>query len=85
MSAHPPGPSHRADFSRERRRTALSWVRGEGLLTSGVSADAMVTAVVGLLICDNTGRVTKTALASAMADPSVLQAAESILDEAAAA
>lgn len=83
MAPSLPPPTHRADFSDERRATALSWIRGEGLLQSKVSDSAKLMAAVGLLICDDSGRIAQPALESAMRDPSVIQAAATLLEEAA--
>jgi hypothetical protein len=89
QSILPPSPdaqddaaSHRADYSPERRATALSWIRGQGLLDADVSDGAKLMAAVGLLICDDHGHIKQSHLETAMADPSVLQAAWSILKEA---
>lgn len=72
-----------ADFSPERRATALSWIRGEGLLTRpGLSYESRLMAAVGLLICDDEGRITESSLTAAMADPSIVQAARALLREA---
>lgn len=74
--------THVADYSQKRRQTALRWIAGEGLLTSGLTESAMITAIVGLLVCDSTGRIRRQHLDSALLDPSVVQAARSILAEA---
>lgn len=71
-----------ADYSPERRETALSWIRHEGLLTSNVSYDARLMAAVGLLICDDAGHIKQADLEVAMGDPSIVQAARSLLREA---
>ena len=39
-------------------------------------------AAVGLLICDDAGRIAEADLKTAMADPSVVQAARALLREA---
>ena len=71
-----------ADFSPDRRAAALSWLRGERLLTSGVSYEARLMAAVGLLICDDGGHIKQADLVAAMADPSIVQAARELLREA---
>lgn len=73
----------RPNFSPERRATALSWIRGEGLLGSGLTEDAQILAAVGLLICDDMGRIKQADLQASMCDPSVIQAARNLLKEAA--
>lgn len=77
---HPPSPL--ANFSPERRATALSWIRGEGLLDAPISDDARLMAAVGLLVCDDDGRMSEATLKAAYADRSVLQAARALLEEA---
>jgi hypothetical protein len=72
-----------ADLSDERRQTALSLIRGEGVLTSGLSEDAMHMFAVGLLICDSVGRIKESDLKLALADPRIVQAARALLVEAA--
>jgi len=71
------------DYSPERRATALSWIRGEGLLHSDLTDGARLLAAVGLLICDEAGRIKQADLNEAMSDPSVVQAARNLLREAA--
>lgn len=71
-----------ADFSPERRAHALAWIRGEQLLDASVSEDARIIAAVGLLICNDTGFLKQTELDAAMTDPSIVQAARTLLDEA---
>lgn len=71
-----------ADYSPERRTTAISWIRGEGLLTANVSYDARLMAAVGLLICDDVGHIKHADLLIAMEDPSIIQAARALLREA---
>lgn len=71
-----------ANFSPERRATAISWIQGEGLLTSDVSYQARLLAAVGLLICDDAGRIARADLDAAMTDASIIQAARSLLREA---
>ena len=71
-----------ADFSTERRETALSWIRGQGLLAADVSYDARLMAAVGLLICDAVGHIKQDDLEAAMSDPSIIQAARALLREA---
>lgn len=75
--------THSPDFSPERRATALSWIRGELLTQPDISDGARLMAAVGLLICDDSGRIKETDLESAMRDPSVIQAAATLLEEAA--
>jgi hypothetical protein len=73
-----------ADFSDERRAAALSWLRSEGLLDDpNLSHEARLTAAVGLLICDDAGRIKQADLEAAFQDPTILQAAETLLQEAA--
>lgn len=72
-----------ADLSPERRQTALSYIRGEGILTIPVSDNARVMFAVGLLICDDEGHIAEADLKVAMRDPSILQAARALLAEAA--
>lgn len=70
------------DYSDERRATALSYLRGEGVLDSDISESARVMCAVGLLICDDQGFIKKAELEAAMRDPSVVNAAENLLREA---
>lgn len=83
LSANGDTPHYVANYSPERRATALSWIRGNGLPEADVSEGAKLAAIVGLLICDEQGRMSEVALISAMQDPSVLQSARALLTEAA--
>ena len=71
------------DLSRERRRLAIRTVRGDGVLHAGLSENAQLTYVVGILVATNIGVVKMAELQSAMNDPSVLNAARQILATAA--
>lgn len=70
------------NLSDERRAHGIAWIRGEGLLTSGVSDGAQLLAAVGLLICDDVGFMKQDDLDAAMNDPSVIQAARKLLADA---
>jgi len=72
---------HHADYSRERRRTAISYLRGE-CKKKKISSDALLMLTVGLLICDARGYIPKAALDSAMGDLSVLNAARALIQKA---
>lgn len=72
----------KADFSPERRATALSWLREELATAPDLTYGARLMAAVGLLICDDAGRIKEADLQEAMGDPSVIQAARSLLREA---
>lgn len=73
-----------ADFSPERRAHVLSYIQGSGLLTHPDLDDgARLLCVVGTLICDDQGRMSKSDLEDAYADPSVRQVAAQLLKEAA--
>lgn len=75
-------PTPLANYSPERRAHALSWIRGEGLLTAPISYEARLLAAVGLLICDDQGRIKQEDLNRAMGDPSIRQAGRALLREA---
>lgn len=82
---HPATPRKTlADFSLGRRRTALSYIRGEGILTDPrLSPGARLTAVIALLICDDAGHLAQDDLQAAFGDASIVNAARQLLCEAA--
>lgn len=74
----------KADLSRKRRRHVLDLVRRTGLLTdNGLTDDARLLYVVGGLICNDAGVAKQADLTAAMRDPSIVQAARTILTKAA--
>ena len=73
--------AHHADYSRERRRTAISYLRGE-CKGKKISNGALLMLTVGLLICDARGYIRKAALDSAMDDLSVTNAARALIQKA---
>lgn len=70
------------DLSDERRATALRWIQGERLLDAPIDYPTRLTAVVGLLICDDAGHIKQADLLEALNDPSVVQIARTLLREA---
>lgn len=74
-----------ADLSRKRRRHVLNLIERTGILASDVGDDALLTYVVGALVCDDTGFLKKADLVDAFQDPSVVQAARTLLGKAMAA
>jgi hypothetical protein len=70
------------DLSDERREHAISWIRGEGLLTSPISHDAKILACIALLVCNDLGFAKQEELEAAAADPSAVQAASKLLTDA---
>lgn len=73
---------HRANFSRERRRTAVRYLRAEVPLKKPFSDGALLMLTVCLLICDDAGFVSQPATVSAMNDPSVVSAAREVIRKA---
>jgi hypothetical protein len=73
-----------ANFSEERRAHAIRWLQANSVPTNPRLAEVdKLVAVVGLLVCDDTGLVSKAALDEACSDASTLQVAANILREAA--
>lgn len=77
-------PIRAADLSRERRRHVLNLLKRQGIVTSSLSDSARLTYVVGALVCDDTGYLKKDSLVAAFQDPSVVQAARTLLAKAVA-
>lgn len=75
-------PSHKADFSRERRRTAVRYLKAEVPKRAPLSAEALLLLTVGLLICDSRGYMPQVAIESASNDPSVVAAAHELIRKA---
>lgn len=73
-----------ADLSRERRRHVLRLLSRTGIMSADISDDARLTYVVGALVCNDIGYLKKDDLVAAFADPSVVQAARTLLEKAAA-
>lgn len=70
------------NLSDERRTHAISWIRGEGLLTSGVGDEAQLLAALALLVCNDLGYAKQDDLEAALNDPSAIQAARKLLADA---
>jgi hypothetical protein len=74
-----------ADLSRERRRQVHRLLKRTGVVHDPrLSTDAKVLYVVGALICDQQGAGSTEVLMAAMQDPSIVQAARTILAKAVA-
>lgn len=73
-----------ADLSRERRRHVLRLLGRTGILNADISDDARLTYVVGALVCNDVGYLKQADLVAAFNDPSVVQAARTLLAKAAA-
>lgn len=84
QSTDRPAPHKRADLSRDRRRLAFRMLRGEGILEHpDLDDDAKLLYTVGLLVCDNQGRMSQADLDAALDDPSIVNAARQIMARAA--
>ncbi len=69
------------NLSPERRERAVDWLAVQQIATRPDLTDgARLLAALGLLVCDNDGRVTKADLDAAAADPSIVQAAHQLLE-----
>ncbi|WP_166390272.1 hypothetical protein [Nocardioides ochotonae] len=71
------------DYSPERRQHAIGTIQGSGVLTHPAlnESDRLLYAV-GCLIADDTGMFPLAHLNLAMSDPSLVQAARTLLEEA---
>ena len=76
--------AHRADYSEARRETALRYLKSEVVTTKRqpLSRGALETLVVGLLVCNDSGFISRAAVDSAMEDESVVNAARAIITRA---
>jgi len=73
----------KADYSIERRGTALSWLRGEGVLEDPTLSDeAVLMAAIGLVICNDLGVIKQADLDEAVMDASVVNYARQLIAEA---
>lgn len=70
------------NLSRQRRRHMLRMVEGEGVLDADLPESALLTYVVGGLVCNDIGFLRQDDLQAGMANPEVLQAAVEILAKA---
>lgn len=78
--------THRADYSDQRRIAALSWLRDHGIIhRPDLNQHSKILAAIGCLICDADGSFSQAELDSALTDPELCQAAETLLQEAAQA
>ena len=77
-----PQNTHTLDMSEARYATALSWLDANREKLTHVDHEARVVAVVGLLICDEVGFVSRPALVSALGDPRAVSAANLLLNGA---
>ena len=76
--------THRADYSEVRRETALRYLQSE-VVTSNrrpMSRDAIELLVVSLLVCNDSGFISRAAVDSAMQDESAVNAARAIIAKA---
>jgi hypothetical protein len=73
---------YHADFSADRRATAVRYLKAEVPKRPALSEEALLLLTVGLLICDSRGFIPKDAVAGAMRDKSVLSAAREVLRKA---
>ena len=73
-----------ANFSRTRRRKALAMLRDPEFQLAQLPDGAQLAYAVGLLICDDRGRFSRDDLHRAMNDPSIAQAARTLLAKAGA-
>lgn len=71
------------DLSRERRRHVLNALRRSGIFTSDLTEHERLIYTLGCLVCDAAGRFTNADLQAALADPSTVQAARTLLRKAA--
>ena len=71
-----------ADFSHARRKKALRILRAERAGLRDLPPKAREMYVVGMLICNEVGWFSNTALHEALGDPSICQAAQNLLREA---
>lgn len=71
-----------ANFSRERRRHVRDVLRRSGILASDLTDTEQLMYAVGCLICDDAGRFTHADLRTALVDPSIVQAARTLLRKA---
>lgn len=73
----------KANYSIERRGTALSWLRGEGVLEdTTLSPESVLMAAIGLIICNEAGIIKQADLDEAITDPSVVNYARQLVAEA---
>lgn len=68
--------AHQLNLSTERLDIANRWLMANAPKMRRVSREANIMATVGLLICDDAGRISEPELLSAMADPEAISAAE---------
>lgn len=72
--------THTLDLSEERYATALSWLDANHEKLTHLDHDARLVSVVALLICDEFGFVSRSALVAALADPRAVSAANLLLN-----
>lgn len=79
----PPKPLHRHLNDERRMATARRMLTTEKLEPRwrGLSENARLLYAVGLLICDDVGKIAKPDLTAAMGDPTVVGAAMALLFE----
>lgn len=74
---------HHPNYTPEKRAHALAWIRGTGLLDrDDLDVSARLTAVIGLLICDDSGFISADDLTTALVDPWLREVAWQLLIEA---
>ena len=73
-------PEHHADYSPLRREWCMRYLADHS--TDGLTQDAKIQLVVGMLLCTESGYISRAALDSAARDPSVINAARQILKDA---
>jgi hypothetical protein len=71
-----------ADFSEDRRRRVIRHLRRKRAELGTLSDRARLLYAVSLLLADGHGHVGKAAMVAALEDPSTVQVARTLLDEA---
>lgn len=72
------------DFSPERRAATLSYLRSDsiGPRVAALDPQERIVLAVSLLVCDDAGFATEATVRRSLKDPSVMQAARTLLAEA---
>jgi len=74
---------HHPDYTPERRAHALWWIDHVNLIgRDDIDEATRITAVIGLLICDDTGFIKADDLPGAFTDPWLQDTAQELLREA---